>query len=288
MTDSTRIALLGSTGQLGTDLLKVLNGFDVIPFGRADFDVLDFNRVRSVLTEKKPDIIVNTTAFHRVDDCETEIGTAFAANALAVLHLARVANDLQAVLVHFSTDYVFDGRAVEPYIELSPAFPLSIYGSSKLAGEFAVRSVAKRHFLIRTCGLYGKAGSRGKGGNFVETMLRKARAGERIQVVRDQVLTPTSTADLARQLVPLMASERYGLYHITNEGSCSWYEFASAIFELAGVAADLSPTTSDLYKTPALRPKYSVLENAALKGAGLHRMLHWRDALKEYLGPPRA
>ena len=161
--------------------------------------------------------------------------------------------------------------------------PLSVYGNAKLAGEYIVRSTAANHILIRTCGLYGVAGSRGKGGNFVETMLAKARAEDKIRVIADQTVTPTYTADLAKQVAVMVDAGVHGLFHATNEGSCSWFEFASAIFELAGVKADLSATTSDLYKTPAIRPKYSVLENARLKELGLNQMRPWREALAAYL-----
>ena len=160
--------------------------------------------------------------------------------------------------------------------------PLSVYGNSKLAGEYLVRSGARKYFLIRTSGLYGNAGSRGRGGNFVETMLAKARNREGIQVVNDQVLTPTYTVDVAHQIAAILATAHYGLFHMTNEGSCSWYEFALRIFQLAGVDADVTPTTSDLYKTPAIRPRYSVLENARLKSLGLNRMRNWREALAAY------
>src|SRR5262249_18252730 len=160
-----------------------------------------------------------------------------------------------------------DGASTQPYTESSTPMPLSVYGNSKLSGEYIVRSLARHFLLIRTCGLYGVAGSRGKGGNFVETMLAKARAGDRIQVVADQTVTPTYTADLAAQVVVMLDNAVSGLIHATNEGGCSWFDFAGAIFELSGAKADLSPTTSDAYKTPAVRPKYSVLENARLKQA---------------------
>jgi dTDP-4-dehydrorhamnose reductase len=233
--------------------------------------------------EVKPEAIINTTAYHRVDDCETRTELAYNVNALAVLNLVRIANDLDATLVHVSTDYVFDGKSRTPYVETSEPFPLSIYANSKLAGEYLVRTTARKYILIRTCGLYGKAGSRERGGNFVEIMLKKAAAGEPIRVVQDQVLTPTSTADLARQIALLLGTGHSGLFHITNEGSCSWYEFAAAIFEIAQKPADLSPTTLDSYKAPALRPPYSVLENARLKELGLNVMQHWRAALLDYL-----
>ena len=279
-----RIALLGSNGQLGWDLQRALRNHELFPFTRADFDVSEHRSAREVLRQAGPEIILNTTAYHRVDDCETKPELAYSINAMAVLNLVRIANDLDATLVHFSTDYVFDGKSSTPYLETSAPMPLSVYGNSKLAGEYLVRSSARKHFLIRTCGLYGEAGSSGKGGNFVETMLSKARTGERISVVNDQVLTPTPTTDLARQVAALVSTTEWGLYHATSEGSCSWYEFARAIFEISGLAADLSPTTSEFYKTPALRPRYSVLENARLKARGLNLMKPWREGLAEYLG----
>ena len=278
-----KIALLGANGQLGQDLLRALRRHEVQALTRTDFDVTNHARVRDKLLEMRPDVVLNTTAYHRVDDCETHADVAYAVNALAVLNLVQVANDLDAVLVHISTDYVFDGKARQPYTEYSEPFPLSVYGNSKLAGEILVRTMAKKYFLIRTCGLYGVAGSQGKGGNFVQTMLTKAKRGETIRVVNDQVVTPTYTADLAAQIAQTLTTDQFGLFHMTNEGSCTWYEFASAIFELSGIQADLSPTSSDLYKTPATRPKYSVLENARLKELRLNQMRHWRDALAAYL-----
>jgi dTDP-4-dehydrorhamnose reductase len=245
--------------------------------------VTDHAAVRTHLSGIQPEIIINTTAYHRVDDCETHPELAYGVNAVAVLNLVRIANDLQAVLMHFSTDYVFDGKNHAPYTESSEPFPLSVYANSKLSGEYLVRTEARKYFVIRTCGLYGRGGSRGRGGNFVETMLSKARSGASIQVVRDQVLTPTSTADLARQVSAIVGTPHYGLYHMTNDGACSWFDFAAAVFEIAGVNANLSPTTLDFYKAPAKRPAYSVLDNARLKALGLNRMLHWRDALSEYL-----
>jgi dTDP-4-dehydrorhamnose reductase len=278
-----KIALLGANGQLGQDLQRVLPPHEVHAFTRNDFDVTDHDRVRSALLELRPDVVLNTTAYHRVDDCESKPEPAYAVNVLAVLNLARIANDLNAALVHISTDYVFDGNSRQPYTEDSPTFPLSVYGNSKLAGEMLVRSVSKKYCLIRTCGLYGAAGSQGKGGNFVKTMLAKAGRREPIRVIDDQVVTPTYTLDLARQIANLLSAGQFGLFHITNEGACSWFEFARAIFDIAGVEADLSPTTSDAYKTPATRPKYSVLENARLKELGINQMRHWRDALTAYL-----
>jgi dTDP-4-dehydrorhamnose reductase len=279
-----RISILGANGQLGRDLTEALADHDVLPLTRKDFDVTDDARARSVLSEGRPEMIVNLTAYHRVDDCESTPDLAYGVNVLAVLNLVRIANDLDAKIVQFSTDYVFDGKSSTPYTESSETFPLSVYGNSRLAGEYVVRTQARRYLLIRTCGLYGRAGSQGKGGNFVETMLKKARDRQAIQVVHDQIVTPTSTRDLARQLAVLLPLPHEGLFHITNEGACSWHDFAAAIFEIRGVRANLSPTTSESYATPARRPRYSVLDNRRLNDLGLNRMLPWREALAEYLG----
>ena len=278
-----RIALLGANGQLGHDLTLNLTCHEVVPFVRTDFDLSDHPRAADALRNARPDVIVNTTAYHRVDDCESQAELAYKVNVLDVLNLSRIANEVGAKLVHFSTDYVFDGNSTTGYLESSTPMPLSVYGNSKLAGEFIVRSVARRHMVIRTAGLYGRAGSRGKGGNFVETMLTKAAAGDKIRVVADQTTTPTHTSDLAAQVANMIEHNVVGLFHATNEGSCSWFEFAEAIFELAGVPADLSPTTTEQYKSPALRPRFSVLENARLSELGLNRMQHWRPAIEGYL-----
>jgi dTDP-4-dehydrorhamnose reductase len=279
-----RISILGSNGQLGQDLVAALDSHDLRRFTRNDFDVADFERARVLLAESRPELIINLTAYHRVDDCESHPDLAYSVNASAVLNLIHVANDLNAKLVQFSTDYVFDGNSTTPYDESSVPLPLSVYANSRLAGEYLVRTQARRYVLIRTCGLYGHAGSQGKGGNFVETMLKKARDNESIRVVSDQIVTPTSTKDLARQVAALVVTSHEGLFHVTNEGECSWYEFAKSIFDMSGLQANITATTSDLYKTPARRPRYSVLENRRLKDLGLNRMLHWRDALAEYLG----
>jgi dTDP-4-dehydrorhamnose reductase len=279
-----RIALLGANGQLGNDLRSVLIADEVTALTRADFDVCDTARADEVLDRVHPEVVINTTAYHRVDEAEGRADLAFAVNAVAVEHLGRWCAARDATFVHFSTDYVFRGDVPAPRRETDSAEPVSVYGASKLAGEHLARLAAPRHFVVRTCGLYGRGGSAGKGGaNFVELMLRLAREGKAIRVVGDQVLAPTSTQDLAAAVARLIRTERYGLYHITNTGSCSWFEFAQAIFELAGVEADLSPTTAAEHGARAARPAYSVLAHEALLAAGLPDLPPWRDALRRYL-----
>jgi dTDP-4-dehydrorhamnose reductase len=217
-----------------------------------------------------------------VDRAESEPEAAFAVNAWGVRNLAIICRDLDCALVHFSTDYVFglDGTRQAPYREGDAPGPVSVYGLSKLTGEYVVRTLVPKHFVIRTCGLYGVWGSGGKGGNFVETMLRVAGQGKPLRVVADQLCTPTYTLDVASATAALIATGRHGLYHLTSGGSCSWHEFAAAIFELAGVKAELTPITSREFGAVARRPPYSVLANTAFAGAPLRP---WREALAAYL-----
>jgi len=275
--------LIGVEGQLGSDLRKVLQDQTLIPLSHADIEITDVEAVRRAFEQHRPDVVINTAAFHRVDDCETQMERAFQVNAFAVRGLAQECRRTGAALVHFSTDYVFAGEKREPYVETDRPGPLSVYGASKLAGEYLVAAALERHFLIRTCGLYGLGGSRSKGGNFPETMLRLAAQGKPIRVVNDQVVTPTYTADLARAVSQLIRTEAYGLYHITSGGSCTWFEFARKIFDLAGVNADLTPVTAEVFGAPARRPPYSVLRNQRLERLGLDKVPVWEDGLRRYL-----
>lgn len=279
-----KYVVLGATGQLGRDLCPRLSG-EVIPLTREQLELTCFKSIRTVLGDLRPDAVINCAAFNHVDRAETEPGTAYAVNTIGVRDLANVCSDLGSTLVHFSSDYVFglDPARLTPYSERDPPGPVSVYGTSKLAGEYLLRSSCPRHFLIRTCGLYGVWGTGGKGSNFVETMLRLARAGKPLRVVADQVCTPTYTVDLASAVVALLATNRYGLYHVTNTNACSWYTFAAAVFELAGVHADLKPITSQEYGAPAGRPSYSVLNTSAYERLGLVPLRPWRDALRAYI-----
>lgn len=276
--------LIGADGQLGADLVKIYPADELVPLTIEDLNVCDYEGVRKILGEHAPEVVINTAAYHRVDECEEYPERAMEVNALAVANLARVCKDIDAALVHFSTDYVFDGESSRPYTEEDTPRPQSAYAISKLAGEFYVRYLHEKHFVMRLCGLYGVVGSMEKGTNFVETMLKLAEEGKDISVVSDQTLTPTYTLALAPAIKALVETRRYGLYHMTCEGECSWHEFAAAIFELSGLEANLSPTTSDIYKTPAKRPSYSVLENANLKKIpDMMPLPHWKDALRDYL-----
>ena len=278
-----RILLTGAGGQLAHDLKASLGGETLVALTRAELDITDAPAVRAALVRHRPDCLINAAAYNRVDDAEAEPAAAFAANAGGVENLARAAANAGAVLVHFSTDYVFDGAKRAPYIETDAPNPLSLYARSKRAGEEAVQRYCEKYFLLRTCGLYGAAGSRSKGGNFVERMLRLAADGKPLRVVNDQVLTPTSTRDLAEKLLPLLRTRRYGLYHMTNTGECSWYDFAQEIFQRAGLAAELEPVSSAAFAAWARRPPYSVLDNAAYRAAGFADFRPWQEALADYL-----
>lgn len=279
-----KYAVLGAFGQLGRDLCPRLSG-EVVALSRARLDLTRPETIRPALEELRPDVFVNCAAYNFVDKAEAEPEAAFAVNAWGVRTLALVCRDLGCVLMHFSTDYVFglDETRRTPYAETDAPGPVSVYGLSKLAGEYVVRANCPRHFVVRTCGLYGVHGSGGKGTNFVETMLRVADQGKPLRVVADQTLTPSYTADVAAAAAALVQTDRYGLYHLTNRGACSWFEFAAAIFELAGVNADLGPTTSQAYAAPARRPSYSVLANGAYDALSLPLPRPWRAALAAYL-----
>jgi len=278
-----KIMLIGADGQLGSDLLRVLPRENTVPLTHAEIEITDPGSVRAAFEQHRPQLVINTAAFHRVDDCESQMERAFQVNAFAVRGLAQACKQFGAVLVHFSTDFVFAGDKREPYVETDRPGPLSVYGASKLAGEHLVAPTLERHFLIRTCGLYGLGGSRSKGGNFAETMLRLAAQGKSIRVVADQTVAPTATADLARKVAELVGTEAFGLYHITNKGSCTWFEFAEAVFELSGVQAELTPTTSQAFGAPARRPAYSVLRHQRLESLGLDDMPMWKESLRRYL-----
>jgi dTDP-4-dehydrorhamnose reductase len=276
--------VLGSAGQLGRDLCPRLDG-EVVALTRADVDLTHPEVLRARLRELGPAIVINCAAYNYVDRAESEPEAAFAVNAWAVRQLARACSESQSTLVHFSSDYVFglDAHRSEPYAETDAPGPVNNYGLSKLAGEYLVRANCSRHFVIRTCGLYGVWGTGGKGGNFVETMLRLARERRPLRVVNDQICTPSYSLDVAGAVSQLVQTDCYGLYHLTNAGQCTWYEFAETIFELTGENADLSPITSQQYGAAAMRPGYSELSNATHRKLGFPSLRPWREGLHAYL-----
>ena len=288
MPQTMRVAVIGAAGQLGRDLCPRLPG-EVVPLDRTRADLTNPGQLKAALAELRPGAVVNCAAYNFVDKAEGEPNAAFAVNSWGVRDLARTCRELDSVLVHFSTDYVFglDRNRTAPLATTDPPGPVSVYGLSKLGGEYAVRAECPKHFVIRACGLYGVWGSGGKGGNFVETMLRLAGQGKPLRVVDDQHCTPSYTADVADAAVALLKSERYGLYHVTNAGATTWYELARAAVEMAGLKADLTPIPSAGYPTPARRPGYSVLGLDELAAAGVAVPRPWRDALAAYMDERR-
>lgn len=283
------IAVIGAGGQLGRDLCSAI-GAEAIALGHKDVELTDRDSVARALSPLAPRAVINAAAFNHVDDAETRPAEAFAANALGVRELAGVCRDLGCVLVHFSTDYVFglDRARAKPYEESDAPGPLSVYGLSKLAGECFVRAIWPRHFVIRTCGLYGLHGSGGKGRNFVETMLRLGRERGQVRVVSDQICTPTYTTDLAQATLAILSADAFGLYHWTNAGSCSWHEFACEIFRQAGTDVECLPITSEQYGARAARPAYSVLSAEKFARLGFVSPRHWKHALADYLAARQA
>ena len=279
-----RTAVLGARGQLGSDLCQRLRG-EVIPLNRADVELTDSAKLRQVLTDLRPDVVVNCAAYNFVDRAETEREAAMAVNAWAVHDLAKICRDLNSCLVQFSTDYVFgfDEQRQTPLTEVDSPGPLSVYGLSKLAGEYLVRSTGPKHLVIRTCGLYGVRGSGGKGGNFVETMLRLAKEGKSLRIVNDQRCTPSFTVDVADATIGLIEAGATGLFHVTNAGDCTWCEFASEIMRASGIDVKVAPITSAEFGAAARRPPYSVLSNQRLKDASVKAPRNWREALATYL-----
>ena len=281
-----KIVLIGSNGQLGSDLVKALRPVhDLVPLTHTDVEVTDRASVDAMMQIHQPDLVMNMAAFHKVDACEEQVELTFTVNTYGVRNLALACRACGAALLHMSTDYVFGGDKARttPYVETDPPAPINVYGIAKLAGESFIRYLLDRYYILRVTGLYGVAGSSGKGGNFVELMLRLAKEGKPIRVVDDQRMTPTYTVDLARQIAALIEPERYGLYHATSQGSCTWYEFAAEVFRQRDLAPNLSKAKTGDFGEKATRPAYSVLENRALQAIGLDQMRPWQEALAAYL-----
>jgi dTDP-4-dehydrorhamnose reductase len=285
-----KVAVIGANGQLGTDVVQAFtdNGDEVFALTHDDIEVASLESVSAKLRELRPATVVNTAAMHHVESCEREPERAYAVNALGPRNLAVVADELHIVLVHVSTDYVFDGNKRSPYVEEDAPRPLNVYGNTKLAGEYFVRSLLDRHLVLRTSALYGPAPCRAKGGrNFIDLMLKLARDRGEVKVVDTEVVSPTSTGALARQIVLLSRSDAYGLFHATAEGSCSWYEFAREIFSLTNTPVNLKIAAPGEFPAKVLRPKYSVLENQGLKIYRANSFVPWQQDLAKYLGCSR-
>ncbi len=278
-----RALVVGSAGQLGRELVARLGDEVAWKGDRAELDVADGAAVVALVARVRPDVVFNATAFNRVDAAEAEPLAAFAVNTVAPHFLARAARDAGALLVHVSTDYVFDGTSSRPYREDDLPRPLGAYGASKLAGEHLVAAAGGEHLVVRTSGVLGRGGSDQKGGSFVERIVAQARAGRPLRVVADQVFAPTCASDLAESLVALVRAGARGLVHVTNAGSCSWYELAVAALAAAGLEAPVERIRAADLSLPARRPAYSVLDTSRALALGLPPPRHWKDALPDCL-----
>ncbi len=279
-----RVLVTGAGGQLATYLAQAFAGSDFTALTHAELDVTDERQVNAQVVGARPDLVVNTAAFHNLPECEKDVATSFNVNARGPYLLGIACREISAKFIHISTDYVFgNANASKPFAEGDLPAPQSVYAVSKLAGEHLVRQATDSHIVIRTCGLYGARGSAGKSGNFVLTMLRLARDPGAVRVVSDQVCTPTSAKHLAGAIATLSGSGRFGTFHVVNSGSCTWHEFASEIFRIAGLNPDTAAVTSAEFFDGVKRPSYSVLDCSLYETVTSRPMPSWQDGLRDYL-----
>ncbi len=270
-----KIMVTGSNGQLGRELVEILpgRGNEVVALSRGELDVADPAAVERAVEACTPELVVNAAAYTDVDGSETETGTAYSVNALGPRNLAQACERRGCELLHVSTNYVFDGKSERPYEPFDLPNPISAYGRTKLAGEEYVKHLSRRWYLVRTAGVYGE------GHNFARTMLRLAKERDVLKVKDDEFVSPTYARDLAEGIAEVIDARLYGLYHLTNSGSCSWFEFAEEIFSLSGAEVRVVPIPTSEYPLPAARPA-----NGVLAASGSPPLRHWREALADYLG----
>lgn len=273
-----KILITGAYGMLGSDLREVLKNFELICTGSKDLDIRNEEEVIDFISEKSPDFVINAAAYTAVDDCETNSEEAYAVNAIGPKNLAMACNKIDIPLVHISTDYVFDGTKRTPLVESDKLGPQSVYGKTKLEGEKFIQENTDKFFILRTAWLYGLHGK-----NFVSTMLDLAESHDEISVVNDQIGSPTYSLDLAVAITNLLHSDKYGIYHVTNEGECSWYEFSKMIFEMSNIDVKVIPVSTEEFPRPAPRPHYSVLDNKKWNASGFVPMRDYKEALGSYL-----
>jgi len=275
-----RILITGASGMLGSDIVKVCGReHDIIGVSSADFDITDLMAAREYVNAAKPDTIIHPAAYTDVDGCEKNVDKAFKVNALGARNIAIAACEVNASVAYISTDYVYDGKKSSPYFEYDAVNPLSVYGRSKLEGENFIKSLASKYYIIRTSWLFGKNGK-----NFVRTMFELSKTRDTLNIVNDQIGSPTYSLDLAKAIKQLIESRYYGTYHLTNDGHCSWFDFAKETFEIAGIThMKLIPITTEELGRPAPRPKNSVLEKFYWKLNGFEELRSYKDAVAEYI-----
>tara|TARA_R110002111_G_scaffold256015_1_gene322665 strand:- start:660 stop:1517 length:858 start_codon:yes stop_codon:yes gene_type:complete len=283
-----RITVIGSQGQLGHDLMSSLlaDGHELTGLTHQQISIEEAASIETALDANAPALVINTAAYNKVDQAESSPEAAFAVNAFGPRNLALYCHQKKIRLMQISSDYVFGLDAARPsaYSEQDAPGPLSAYGQSKLAGEYFVRALCPQHYVVRTCGLYGKAGKTGNG-NFVETMLRLGKERDELSIINDQHCTPTSTRDLATAITRLIQTDRFGLYHATNQGQTTWFEFARTIFDLAGIDIKINAISTEQYQAAAERPRFSVLDCSRLQDVSGFLFPDWKTALKTYLEP---
>ncbi len=280
-----KILLIGKTGQLGGDILRNNRGHEIIAPDRTELDIRSRDSINDVLEKYQPDCVINTAAFHNVPQCEVEPENAFRINCVAVRDLAETCSRINAIFVTFSTDYVFNGEKNASYVEDDNPAPLQIYGITRIAGEYAAMSAAPEHsIIIRTCGLFGISGARSKGGNFVDKRIEDAKTLTYMEMGSDQIVSPTYTHDLSLAVLKLIEHPGHatGIYHLVNEGKCSWHEFTKALYDTMGFTITLKPVDRGGRSGTMRRPLYSALLNMRARALGII-LPHWRNALERYL-----
>ena len=275
-----KVLVTGVKGQLGYDVVKELEkrGHQPIGVDRDEMDLMDNDAIRTFIMELKPEAIVHCAAYTAVDKAEEEVETCYQINAESVKVISECAKELDVKLIYISTDYVFDGTKEGEYVETDLPNPINVYGASKLKGEQYVQTLLEKYYIVRISWVFGVNGN-----NFIKTMRRLGSERDELNIINDQVGSPTYTADLARLLVDMMETDKYGIYHATNEETCSWYEFANEIFKQSGIEVKTNPITTDQYPTAAKRPMNSRMSKAKLKANGFNLLPTWQQALAHYL-----
>ncbi|MCU5096593.1 dTDP-4-dehydrorhamnose reductase [Bacillus wiedmannii] len=275
-----KVLVTGAKGQLGQDVLCLLENqpWEVFGFGRKELDITNEEQVCEKVLSIKPDIIIHTAAYTQVDQAESDEETAFKVNAEGTKYLAQAAEAVGAKFCYVSTDYVFDGTKDTPYKADDQTNPQTVYGKSKLVGEQYTQEYCSKSYIVRTSWVFGLYGN-----NFVKTMLRLAEENKELGIVHDQVGSPTYTTDLAKFIISLVQTDKYGVYHGSNSGVCSWYEFAKEIFEQSNIEIEVNPLTTEDFPRPATRPKYSVLNKGMVEDNGFEAFQDWKEALKDFL-----
>ncbi|MCR8844854.1 dTDP-4-dehydrorhamnose reductase [Paenibacillus sp. SC116] len=275
-----KVLVTGADGQLGQDVVQLFrnHGHEVVACNRSKLDITKQSQCQQVIREEHPAAIIHCAAYTAVDQAETDVDRAYEVNAVGTRNVAVAAESIGAKLIYISTDYVFNGRGNQPYNEYDNTDPQGIYGKSKRAGEVLIQSLSSRFFIVRTSWVFGEQGA-----NFVKTMMKLGVERDQLKVVHDQVGSPTYTVDLAQFLLQLVETEQYGIYHASNSGICSWYEFAEEIFKQCSISAELLPCTTEEFPRPAPRPQYSVMEPLSIRTNGFELLPHWKDALARYI-----